>query len=459
MKKILILGAGLVANPAVRYLLEKTEFEVWVADLVAEKAEAIVAGHPRGKTLALNAEDQQQLVEWVAAVDIVVSLLPWTFHPKIADLCLTHKKHLVTASYVQEEIQAMDGEARDKGLLFLNEVGVDPGLDHMSAMRIIDGVKRGGGQVNTFYSYCGGLPALEANNNPLGYKFSWSPEGAMLATTNDGRYLDYGKIFKVPGRDLFDHYWLKNIPNAGVFEAYVNRDALPYIDLYGLEGVTGMIRCTLRNVGYCETWSFFKKLGLLNRQMKFDLNELSPREVLGNIVNYHSGDIRSAVADYLKIPKYALTLKKLDWLGLFSERSLNIGAVSVFDMLAYTLKNRLIYAEGEQDLLIQHHEFEVMMPGRSMERIQSTLIDRGILGGDTSMARTVGYPVGICARLIAEDRIPLTGVRIPIRPEIYDPVLDECESIGIRFVERRPELSEERNYWGDWCYEDTSHSG
>ncbi len=458
MKKILILGAGLMAGPAVRYLLEKSELEVWVADQTLAKAKALVADHPRGTALELDAGDTERLSQSVAKAHIVVSLLPWTLHAKIAALCLEHKKHLVTASYVKEEMRAMDRDARDKGLLFLNEAGVDPGLDHMSAMRVIDGVKREGGKIISFYSYCGGLPALEANNNPLGYKFSWNPEGAMLAATNDGRYLDEGHIVEVPGSDLFDHYWLKSIPGAGVFEAYVNRDAIPYMEKYGLEDLTGMYRGTLRNVGYCETWSFFKKLGLLNRKMKFDFSEVTPREVLASIVNCGAGNIRSAVADYLKIPKYSLTLKKLEWLGLFSERKLELGTVSVFEMLAHTLQKKLAYHEGEQDLLIQHHEFEARFPGRPLERIQSTLIDTGIPGGDTSMARTVGYPVGICARLIAEDRISLTGVHIPVQAETYEPVLKEMEALGIRFVERKPGYTEERNYWGDWCYEDAPDS-
>ena len=456
MKKILVLGAGLVARPAVRYLLENTQCHIQVADQVKEKAQALVAGHSRGQAFALDAADKARVSQLVADAHIVVSLLPWTMHAQIARMCLEHKRHLVTASYVKEEMKALDGPARDKGLLFLNEVGVDPGLDHMSAMRVINNVKNQGGRIVSFFSYCGGLPSLAANNNPLGYKFSWSPEGALLAATNDGRYLDYGRIFMVPGSELFDHYWLKGIPGAGVFEAYVNRDAMPYMDLYGLEGLTGMYRGTLRNVGYCETWSRFIQLGLLNRHMKFDLNELSPREVIANMVQCRTGDIRTAVAAWLKIPRFSLTLKKLEWLGLFSDRPLKLGTVSVFDMLAHLLKKKLFYAEGEQDLLIQHHEFEAAMPDKPMERIQSTLIDRGIPGGDTSMARTVGYPVGICARMVAEDKIRLRGVHIPVLAEIYDPVLNELEKMDIRFVERRPDYKEEPNFWGDWCYDNDS---
>jgi saccharopine dehydrogenase-like NADP-dependent oxidoreductase len=451
MKKILVLGAGLVARPAVRYLLNLPEIAVLVADQKMEKAQQIVGDHSRGIAIQLDVGDSARLHNMVADADIVISLLPWTFHPRVARLCLEFRKHLVTASYVKEELRAMDADVKAKGLIFLNEVGVDPGLDHMSAMQIIDRVCGEGGKVDSFFSYCGGLPALESNNNPLGYKFSWSPEGAMLAAMNDGRYKEHGKVIDVPGNKLFEHYWLKSVPGAGVFEAYVNRDALPYIDLYGLAGASGMYRGTLRNIGYCETWDFFKKLGLLNQKMMFDTNDISPCEVLANIVRCDSlGDLRGAIASHLGIPVHSLTLKKLEWLGLLSDRKLNLGTVSVFDIFAHTLKNSLVYDEGEMDLLVMHHEFEVLYPEQPRQRIQSTLIDSGIPGGDTSMSRTVGYPVGIAAGLIAGDKIDLTGVQIPIHPQIYEPILAECEQKSIRFVERRSILStDDRSYWGD----------
>ena len=450
MKKILVLGAGLVARPAVRYLLDRKNLQVILADQEAEKAAAIVGDHANGRAVALDVNDQPKLTGQVSEADIVVSLLPWTLHPVIARLCLAHGKHLVTASYVKEEMQAMDRDVCDKGLVFLNEVGVDPGLDHMSAMRIIDTVRKEGGRIDSFFSYCGGLPALESNNNPLGYKFSWSPEGAMMAATNDGRYKEHGQVIEVRGEELFRHYWLKSVPGAGVFEAYVNRDALPYLDIYGIENASGIYRGTLRNVGYCETWDFIKQLGLLNRKMKFDFDEVSPREVLANMVNCPESDVRAGVAAYLKIPECSLTLKKLEWLGLFSSRPLKIGTASVFDMFAHTLKNRLVYDEGEMDLLVMHHEFEALYPDLPRQRIQSTLIDCGIPGGDSSMSRTVGYPVAISAALLADGKINRTGVLRPVHAEIYEPILDECQRLGIQFKEKRSNLdTDERSYWGD----------
>lgn len=450
MKKVLVLGAGLVAGPAVRYLLEQPDLVVILADQILEKARKLIGNHSRGTALQLDVSDSAAVTEKVAGTDIVISLLPWTFHPPIACLCLEFKKHLVTASYVQAEMKALDREVREKGLIFLNEVGVDPGLDHMSAMQIIDTVKQEGGRIDSLFSYCGGLPSLESNNNPFGYKFSWSPEGAMLAATNDGRYMEHGEIIEVPGSQLFQHYWLKSVPGAGVFEAYVNRNALPYMEVYGLKDSAGMYRGTLRNIGYCETWDCLKKLGLLDHELRFDTDYMSQREILASIVDCRDKKIRSAVAAFLDLPIYSLILKKLEWLGLFSRHKLKLGKISVFQMLAHTLTTHLVFDEGERDLLVMHHEFEAIYPELPTQRIQSTLIDRGIPGSDSSMSRTVGYPVGIAASLIVTEKISLRGVQIPVDSTIYKPILAECEKLGIRFLERRSELdTDERSYWGD----------
>jgi len=445
MKKILVLGAGLVARPLVNYLLGQPAMKVIVADQVFTKAESLVLNHPSGTALELDINNQELLKETINRVDIVISLLPWVFHPKIAKLCLEYGKHLVTASYVKDEMRAMDPLAKQKGLIFLNEIGVDPGLDHMSAMQIINRLKNAGGNITGFHSYCGGLPALENNNNPLGYKFSWSPEGAMLAATNDGRYLKDGQVIEVPGSLLFEHYWLVDIPGAGAFEAYVNRDSVPYREIYGIQSTANMYRGTLRNIGYCETWDFLKKLGMLNRKMKFDFSEITPRQVIANIINSDGPDLKKGVAAYLKIPECALTIKKLEWLGLFDDKKLDIGTCSVFDMFAHTLQNKLIYHEGEKDLLIQHHEFTVEYPDHKKEMITSTLIDTGIPGGDTSMSRTVGLPVAIATKLIAEGKIDLAGVHIPVLPEIYEPVLAELKTLNIAFTERKTELTDPAN--------------
>lgn len=437
MKQILLLGAGFVARPLARYLLDQPEVKLIIASRTVSKAERLIGNHARGTAQQLNVENKEALKEVISEADIVISLLPWVHHLKVAKLCLESKKHLITTSYVKPEMRALDKEVRQKGLLFLNEIGVDPGMDHMAAMNIIDGVNNAGGKILGFYSYCGGLPALENNNNPLGYKFSWSPVGVMLAATNNGRYLKDGKIIEVSGEQLFEHYWFKEIPGAGVFEAYVNRDALPYIDLYNIQSTKTMYRGTLRNISHCESWNYFKKLGLLNQKVTFDFRKITPRQVIANLIKSDGRDLIKDVASFLNIPEYSVTIKKLEWLGLFRDRQLPLATVSVFDMFAHVLKEKLVYSEGERDLLVQHHEFIAEYRGNKKELITSTMVDLGIRGGDSSMARTVSLPAAIATKLIINGKINLTGVHIPVVPEIYKPVLAELETLNIKFVERK----------------------
>ncbi len=440
MKKVLVLGAGLVARPLVRYLLENANVQLTLADLFVEKAQALINGHPQGNAVQLNVEDSKALQALIRPVDVVVSLLPWVHHLKVAKLCLELNKHLVTASYVKPEMQALNEEAKKRGLLFLNEIGVDPGIDHMAAMRIINDVKSRNGQILSFYSYCGGLPSMAHNNNPLGYKFSWSPVGVLLAALNDGRYLKNGKIVEVPSEKLFQHYWFVDVPGAGTFEAYVNRDALPYIELYGIPETKSMFRGTLRNIGHCETWDYFKKLGLLRQDVTFDFEKLTVRDVLAQLINSEGQNLTADLARFLNIPEHSVTIKKLQWLGLLDDKKIPLKQATPFDMFAHILQEKLVYKEGEVDLLLQHHEFVAEYPDGHREKITSTLIDTGIPGGDTSMARTVGLPAAIATRLICEEKISLSGVHIPVLPEIYEPVLAELEKNNIKLVERTERL-------------------
>ena len=436
MKHVLVLGAGLVARPLVRYLLALPDVTLTIATRTVSKAEHMLEGHPRGVARALDVENEDQLKAAIEDCDIAISLLPWIHHMKVARLCISLHKHMVTTSYVKPEMQALDADAKSKGLIFLNEIGVDPGIDHMAAMRVIDGVKSRGGTIASFYSYCGGLPALRSNTNPLGYKFSWSPVGVMLAATNDGRYLRDGQVIEVPGSELFEHYWLLDVPGAGTFEAYVNRDALPYIEVYRIPEVKSMYRGTLRNISHCESWNHFKKLGLLDRDRVFDFAASTPRDVMADLAQSDGHDLLGDTAAFLSVPLYSVALKKLEWLGLFSGHNLPLGNASVFDMFAHILLEKLTYAEGEVDLLVQHHEFVAEYPGGKKERITSTMVDEGIPNGDSSMARTVSLPAAIATRMILEGKIDLTGVVIPVVPEIYTPVLQELENLNITLVER-----------------------
>ena len=437
MKSILVLGAGLVARPLVRYLLQEPEFHVTVATRTLSKAERLINHHPRGTAASLNVEDNEALQRFIPSADLVISLLPWIHHIDVAKVCIESRRHLVTTSYVKPEMQALDAEAESKGLLFLNEIGVDPGIDHMAAMRIIDSVKKEGGEIISFYSYCGGLPALESNNNPFGYKFSWSPVGVMLAANNDGRYLKDGRVIQVTGEKLFEHYWLLDVPGAGTFEAYVNRDAFPYMDLYGIQKVQSMYRGTLRNISHCESWNLFKKLGLFDQDRRFPLQDMTPRRLTAALIGSDGEHLVEDIASFLNIPPYSVTLKKMEWLGLLSDHEIPLSDASPFDVFAHLMQEKLIFEDGEIDLLVQHHEFIAKFEQDRKEKITATMIEKGIPGEDSAMARTVGLPAAIAAGLILKGEIALSGVRIPVVPEIYEPVLSELATMGIGFEERK----------------------
>ncbi len=437
MNKVLILGAGLVSRPMVRYLLQLDEVEVTVATRTVQKANELIAGHQRGKAVKLLADDEPNLHRLVAEADVVVSLLPYTYHPIVAQHCLELNKHLVTTSYVSEAIRALDGKAKSVGILLLNEIGLDPGIDHMSAMAIIDRVQAEGGRVREFISYCGGLPAPEANDNPFGYKFSWSPKGVLMAGKNEARFLKDGKVVVVPPENLFTSYWRLKIPGAsGEFEAYPNRNSLPYIDLYGLGGVKTMIRATLRNIGWCETMKAILDLGLIKEdRIRENLKGLTYARWLREFVP-NGGELRDDVAKRLGINNNHPIVKRLEWLGLFSEEEIGIENGSNLDILAKAMREKMSYKPGERDMIILHHQLEVEYPGDKKATITSTLQDFGEPYGDSAMARAVSLPAAIAVKMILEGKIRLTGVQVPVRKEIYQPVLSELTKLGIDFKER-----------------------
>lgn len=437
MKKVCVLGAGLVAGPLIEYLLNFNHLQVKVADIEVDKARQLIKDHPRGQAFQLDLNDRRSLEELIADVEVVVSMVPYTFHPYVARICLEQGKHLVTASYVSSEMKSLDKEARDKGLIFLNELGLDPGIDHMEAMRLIHEARNSGGKVMSFISYCGGLPAPEAKNNPFGYKFSWSPRGVLLAGRNEARYLKDGQEVVVPAEELFAHYQMIEIPGLGVFEGYPNRNSVSYIETYGIPETRTMLRGTLRYPGWCLKMKKLGELGLFDiteREWKARTYAEFLREFLG-ISSAES--LREKIASRLNLQLDSEVIQSFEWLGLFSDRPLPATKISPLDLLASLMVEKLKYQEGERDMTVLQHEIIVEYPGGQREKITSTLIDFGIPHGHTSMSRTVGLPVAIGVRLILENRIDLRGVLIPTAPEIYEPILEELKTLGIKFKEER----------------------
>lgn len=434
MKTVLVLGAGLVTRPLVRYLLESGDINVTVASRTVSKADALIGGHSRGKALELDVENNPSaLGKLIPDNDVVISLLPYTYHVLVAQVCIETKTNMVTTSYVSPAMRALDLRAKEAGVILLNEIGVDPGIDHMSAMKIIHRVQQNGGEIASFRSWCGGLPAPEANTNPLGYKFSWSPRGVLLAGRNPAHYIEEGKEITIAGEDLFEHYWPVEVPGMEAFEGYPNRDAVPYAEVYGIQSAKTIFRGTLRYNGWCATLEALVDLGMLDLA-EDDWSGMTYGSLLARLVGYGGQKIRSGVRDFLGLDDDSFVLDNLEWLGLFSDAPLPIAVGAPIDILTACMLEKMRYEDDERDMLIMQHEFAAAYPDRT-EEITSTMIDFGIPGGDSSMSRTVGLPAAIATGLILKGAITRKGVVVPVTPDVYEPVLAELDHLGIRLEE------------------------
>ncbi|MCD4653396.1 saccharopine dehydrogenase NADP-binding domain-containing protein [bacterium] len=432
-KKILLLGAGLVTEPLVKYLLDVPEFSLTIATRTVSKAVVLIDGHARGVAKTLDVTDEMAMEIEIKNHDLTISLLPATMHPVVAKFCLKHKKNLVTTSYVSPAMQAFNDEAAANGLLFLNEIGLDPGIDHMSAMRVIHSVQNDGGKVTGFRSYCGGLPAPEANTNPFGYKFSWAPKGVILASRNPALFLWDGKVKDIPGVDLFNENHPLEVDGME-FEAYPNRDSMPYRELYGVNDVHTMFRGTLRNKGWCKTLKTLVDIGYLDLTEK-TFKATTYEELFREATNAPGGAIREAAAKVTGLPEDHFVLDRLEWIGLFSQDTLPENTNTVLDFFVHKCLEKLQFEPGERDMIVLHHIFDIELNGEQ-KTMTSSLIDYGIPNGQSAMARTVSLPAAIATRMILQGKINLTGVHIPIQPEVYIPVLDELEKMGIHCEEK-----------------------
>lgn len=438
MKKVLCLGAGLVARPYIQYLSENG-FHVFVASRTKGKAEHLIDGCENAEAIPFNiATDDALLEELTTKADLVCSLLPYIHHVKAAKVAVRHKKHFCTTSYISVEMKALDEDAKKAGVLLLNECGVDPGMDHMTAMQIIDHVHNKGGKIRSFTSFTGGLPAPHDNNNPYGYKLSWSPRGVLLAGRNDAHFLRDAKEVLIRGADLFQNYELMEVPGAGTFEAYPNRDSMSYIEIYNIPETKTMLRGTLRNIGWCETLDKIAGLGLLDLEER-SLANTTYAAMMRNLTSAGACNIKTAVAKFCGIGKNHPILKRLEWLGLFDDVIIPAGINTRLDALCHLFEQKLQYAPGERDMLVMHHEFIAEYKDKK-QKITSTLIDYGVPNGDSSMSRTVALPVAIASRMILEGKIKLTGVHRPVVAALYDPILQELAGLGIALEEHVSDL-------------------
>ncbi|PKC09641.1 alpha-aminoadipic semialdehyde synthase [Rhizophagus irregularis] len=450
-KKILLLGSGFVAKPLVDYLSKQEDLSLIIASNMRAEAIALTRGNQNIQTVDLDVNKKEELSKLVQGADVVVSLLPAPLHPIVAEMCITHRKNMVTASYISSEMKALDERAKQAGITILNEIGVDPGIDHLSAMKIIDEVKAEGGEVTSFISWCGGLPAPEDSDVPLGYKFSWSPRGTLTATLNDASFWMNGKHQEIPGGALLkSHFPTVTIYPGLVFEGFANRDSLSYINTYGLaplETKSAMFRGTLRYKGYSDLMYSFYKLGFLDTNT--EESDFLDHKLFGSYNNEPTEASRiSAIAEKLNLSKNHQMVEKvvdaLKWLSLIPDSNTSLSSSLIpstantstsLDTFCSLLQQKLQYKPGERDLLVLHHDFGIKLKNGEERTKTSTLVSLGSLDTYTAMAQLVGLPAAIATEMIVRGEIRDTGILAPTLPHIYNPILQNLDRNGVKIVE------------------------
>jgi saccharopine dehydrogenase-like NADP-dependent oxidoreductase len=432
MKKVLLLGAGMVAKPIADYILENN-IELTIASRTLSKAEKLINGHTNGTAISWTVDDIELLDKMVAEHDLTVSLLPYAYHVTVAKLCIKYKKNMVTTSYVSEEMKALDKDAKQAGIIILNEIGVDPGFDHMTAMRIIDKVQSEGGKIKEFYSLCGALAAPEETDNPFKYKFSWSPKGVVMAGNNGAKFLKNAEVVELPTEDLFKNPLQIDFPEVGKMEVYPNRDSLAYIDIYKLPNVETMYRGTFRYPQWCDSLDAIKAIGMVTYE-KQNFEGKTYKEIVAAQIGVYPKNIKEKVAERLGLELDSHAIVAMEWLGLFSDDRVHLDEGSTFDITSDLMLKKMMLPEGGRDMVIMLHSFLIETAEGKKEVIKSRLLDYATKE-DTSIARTVALPAAIAVKMILDGEITVTGVHIPIAKTIYEPILNELEKMGISMVE------------------------
>ena len=439
MKKILVIGSGRSAVTLIKYLLDNAEGNNWqvtVADFSEELAKVAVANHSSGKAIFFDVTDDKQRQTEIENTDIVISMLPASMHIVVAEDCVRLCKNLVTASYVSKEIFALDEKAKNAGIILLNEIGLDPGIDHMSAMQVIDSIKENGGELTSFKSFCGGLVHPDYDTNPWHYKFTWNPRNVVLAGQGTAQYIKHGRYKYIPYHKLFERTEQMNILDAGEFEGYANRDSLNYRKAYGLEKIPTLFRGTLRRKGFCKSWNMFVQLGMTDDTYKVEnVENMTYREFINLFFPFNNKmSVEKKFCDYLNISIDSDEFKKAQWLGVFSDTNIGMKDATPAQIFQKICEEKWTLGAEDKDLIVMQHQFEYVQNGEQ-KKLNSSLL---VFGDDpryTAMAKTVGLPVAIATKLILSGEINSVGVKIPTTKDIYIPVLKELSENGINFVE------------------------
>ncbi len=443
MKKILILGAGKSATDLIRYLLEHSQtfdWEIIVGDLDKDLAAQKVGGHPRGKAIYYNVMDADLTDQLVAQVDVVASVLPAKLHYLVAEACVKHGRHIVTPSYISAKDKAMDTDFRSKGLLFMGEMGLDPGIDHMSVMQMLGEVRHIGGKVQAIRSYTGALIAPESNTNPWQYKFTWAPMNVVLAGQGTAQYLKNGRPKYIPYNRLFELTERYEVDGIGSFDGYANRDSLSYLNKYNIADVPTFIRGTLRYSGYCEAWNAFVKLGWTNNTFPIiNSDTLTYNDLLEAFLPSDSSEDRRPLdvrmADFIGTPPDSELMYRMRWLGLFDQKPIKKANATPAQILLDLLEEKWQLGTEDKDMIVMIHQFDYELHEQSFCR-QSTMVMKGKDHNNTAIAATVGFPMAIMVKLILTGKVDhLSGVKMPIMKEVYEPCLKELGELGVHFQE------------------------
>ncbi|MEN8787833.1 MAG: saccharopine dehydrogenase C-terminal domain-containing protein [Flavobacteriales bacterium] len=442
MKKIAILGAGRSSSSLIRYMLHQAKQNNWlirVCDMDVKMAESKIANHELAVAVQFDVFNKDQVKQEVSQADLIVSMLPASFHIHVIEEAINQKKNVVTPSYISPEVKALDSAAKEAGVLVMNELGVDPGIDHMSAMKLINEIKEDGGEILNFESFTGGLVAPDSDNNPWNYKFTWNPRNVVIAGQGgSAKFIEENQFKYIPYNKLFRRTEFIDIDGFGKFEGIANRDSLKYQSVYGLENINTIYRGTLRRVGFSRAWDVFVQIGATDDSYTMEnTEEMTYRDFINSFLAYSPSDsVELKLRHYLKIEQDDTLWEKLVWLGIFEETKVGLKNATPAQILQKILEEKWTLEPEDKDMIVMWHKLIYRNKQGETKEVHSSMVSIGEDQTYTAMSNTVGLPVGICCKLILDGTIKSTGVDLPISKKYYEPILKELESFNISFVEK-----------------------
>lgn len=442
MKKIAILGAGRSSSSLIRYMLAQAKQNNWflrVCDMDVNMAESKIANHDCAEAVQFDVFNKEQVKKEISNADLIVSMLPASFHIHVIEEAINQRKNVVTPSYISPEVKALDAAAKEAGVLIMNELGVDPGIDHMSAMKLINEIKENGGEILNFESFTGGLVAPESDNNPWNYKFTWNPRNVVIAGQGGcAKFIEEKQFKYIPYNKLFRRTEFIDIDGFGKFEGIANRDSLKYQSVYGLENINTIYRGTLRRVGFSRAWDVFVQIGATDDSYTMEnTEEMTYRDFINSFLAYSPSDsVELKLRHYLKIEQDDTLWEKLVWLGIFEETKVGLKNATPAQILQKILEEKWTLAPEDKDMIVMWHKLIYKNKEGQTKEIHSSMVSIGEDQTYTAMSNTVGLPVGICCKLILDGTINSTGVDLPISKKYYEPILKELESYSISFSEK-----------------------